>query len=132
MAREELQKRKTQKPQTKKTTGRVFSSRLATPTVFFAEAVKGQQRSQPQQIQNPTATTGGADITEKQNTEKEKEQPVQPGRTTGNDNVSTLDNIFKAATIVQKIMTGLNDALSEEDKIITITKIVMKLINHEY
>jgi len=42
MAREELQKRKTQKPQTKEITGRVFSSRLATQAVYFDEALKGQ------------------------------------------------------------------------------------------
>jgi hypothetical protein len=39
--------------------------------------------------------------------------------------------MFKVASVVQQIMTGLNDAVSEEDKIITITKIVMKLINNE-
>jgi hypothetical protein len=44
MAREELQKRKTQKLQTKETTGKLFASRLTTPTVSFAEAVKGQQQ----------------------------------------------------------------------------------------
>jgi hypothetical protein len=60
------------------------------------------------------------------------EQPVQPGRATGNSNLSSLDNMFKFATIAQQIMTGLNEAVSEEDKIFTITKIVMKLINHEY
>jgi hypothetical protein len=32
---------------------------------------------------------------------------------------------------VQQIMTGLNEAVSEEDKIIIITKIVMTLINNE-
>jgi hypothetical protein len=127
LAREELQKRKIQKSQTKELAGRVFSSRLATPTVSFAGAVKGQQRNQPQQIQTPTATTGGADKAEKQSTEEEMEQPVQPSGTTGNNNSSSL-----VAKIVQQIMTGLNEAVSEEDKIITITKIVMKLINHEY
>jgi hypothetical protein len=30
----------------------------------------------------------------------------------------------------QQIMSGLNEAVSEEEKIITITKIVTKLINH--
>jgi len=39
--------------------------------------------------------------------------------------------MFKVATTVQKIMTGLNECV-KEDKIITITKIVMKLINNEY
>jgi hypothetical protein len=40
--------------------------------------------------------------------------------------------MFKVATIVQQIMTRLNEAVSEEDKIITITKIVMKSLNNEY
>jgi hypothetical protein len=39
----------------------------------------------------------------------EREQPVQPGRTTGNSNLSSLD-MFKVATIVQQIKTGLNEA----------------------
>jgi len=85
LAREELQKRKNLKlplPQTKESTDSVFSTRVATPTVSFAEAVKGQQRKQPQQIQIPTATAGGADNAQQQSTEKEREQPVHPGRTT--------------------------------------------------
>jgi hypothetical protein len=132
LAGEEPQNRKTQKQQTKESAGRIFSSRLATSTVSFAGAVKGQQRNQTQQIQTPTATAGRADKAEKHSTEEEREQPVEPGRMTGNNNTSSLDNMFKVATIGQQIMTGLNEAASEEDKIITITKIVMKLINNEY
>jgi hypothetical protein len=75
-AKEELQKRKSQKSQTKEPIGRVFSSRLATHTVSFAEAVKGKQRKQPQQNQTPKATTGGTEKTEKQSKELEREQPV--------------------------------------------------------
>jgi hypothetical protein len=70
----------------------------------LAEAVKGQQRNQPQQIQTPKATAGEA---EKQSTEKEREQPVQLGRTTGNKNTSSLDNMIKVATPGQQIITGL-------------------------
>jgi hypothetical protein len=44
--------------------GRVFSSRLTTPVVSFAEAVKGQQRKQAQQNQTPTATPEGTEKTE--------------------------------------------------------------------
>jgi hypothetical protein len=40
--------------------------------------------------------------------------------------------MIKVATILQHIMTRLNEAMSEEDKITIFTKIVMKLINHEY
>jgi hypothetical protein len=42
-----------------------------------------------------------------------------------------LDNTFKGATVVQKIMTGLNEVVSEEEKIIAVTKIVMKLSSNE-
>jgi hypothetical protein len=46
-----------------------------------------------------------------------------------NVNSSSLDNMFKVASLVQQIMTGLNEAVSEEQKIVAITKIVMKLMN---
>jgi hypothetical protein len=38
----------------------------------------------------------------------------------------------KVATTVQQIVTRLNEAVSEEDKIITIKKILMKSLNNEY
>jgi hypothetical protein len=103
---------------------------MTIPTVSLAEAVKGQRRKHPQQIQTLTATVGSADDAEQQSTAKEREQPAQTNRTPGNSNTSSLDNMFKIATTVQQIMSGLNEAVSEEEKIITITKIVMKLINH--
>jgi hypothetical protein len=39
--------------------------------------------------------------------------------------------MFKVVTVVQQIMTGLNESVSEEGKIMAITKIVMKLLNNE-
>jgi hypothetical protein len=44
-------------------------------------------------------------------------------------NSASLDNMFRVASVVQQIMTGLNNAVSEEQKIVAITKIVMKLMN---
>jgi hypothetical protein len=41
---------------------------------------------------------------------------------------SSLDDMFKVAAIVQQIMTELNGAVSEENKIVAITKIVLNLI----
>jgi len=40
--------------------------------------------------------------------------------------------MFKVVIILQQMMTGLNEAVSEEDNITTISKTVMKLINNEY
>jgi hypothetical protein len=42
---------------------------------------------------------------------------------------STLDSVFRIATAVQQIMTEFNCAVSEEEKIVTINKIVIKLMN---
>jgi hypothetical protein len=37
------------------------------------------------------------------------------------------DTMFRVATVVRQIMTKMNDATSEEEKTVTITKIVIKL-----
>jgi hypothetical protein len=41
---------------------------------------------------------------------------------------SSLDDMFKVANVVQQIMTQLNGALTEEDQIVAITIIVLKLM----
>jgi hypothetical protein len=41
---------------------------------------------------------------------------------------SSLDDMFKVAVIVQQIMTELNGAVSEENKIVAINKIVLNLM----
>jgi hypothetical protein len=46
-----------------------------------------------------------------------------------NVNSASLNNMFRVTTVVQQIMTGLNEAVSEEKKIVAITKIVLKLMN---
>jgi hypothetical protein len=38
--------------------------------------------------------------------------------------------VFRVATVVQQIMTELNDTVSEEDKIVAITKVVLKIMNN--
>jgi len=40
-----------------------------------------------------------------------------------------LVGVLRVSTAVQQIMTELNDAVSEEEKIVTINKIVIKLMN---
>jgi hypothetical protein len=41
---------------------------------------------------------------------------------------SSISDMFKVATVVQQIMTKINGAVSEEDKIAAITKIVINLM----
>jgi hypothetical protein len=45
-----------------------------------------------------------------------------------NVNSLPLDNMLRVVTVVQQIMTGCNGAVSEEDKIVDITKIVLNLM----
>jgi hypothetical protein len=39
-----------------------------------------------------------------------------------------MDNMLRAITVVQQIMTELSGAVSEEDKIVAITKTVLNLM----
>jgi hypothetical protein len=99
---------------------------------LFEEAVKGQKNAQPQQPpQHQTHPFTEGEEKEKGKPNKEKERD-QPGQTTGNKHTSTLNNMFKAVTVVQQIMSELNESVSEEGKIVAITKIVTKLLNNEH
>jgi hypothetical protein len=44
------------------------------------------------------------------------------------DSMQPMDNMLKVISVVQQIMTELSGAVSEEDKIVAITKIVLKLM----
>jgi hypothetical protein len=48
-----------------------------------------------------------------------------------NVNNFSVNDMFKLVTVVQKIMTELNGAVSEEDKIAAITKIVLNLMKQD-
>jgi hypothetical protein len=124
-AKEEMRKRKDQRAP-KPPTGRVFSSTYATPGVSYAAAL--QNSTQPRQASKPIA----ARVEQPRLPAPAQQSPQQP---TGQSvqaasvNSASLDNMFRVASVVQQIMTGLNDAVSEEQKIVAITKIVMKLMN---
>jgi transcriptional regulator NrdR family protein len=45
---------------------------------------------------------------------------------------SSVSDMLKIASVVQQIMTELNGALSEENKIVIITKMVLNLIKQNY
>jgi hypothetical protein len=45
-----------------------------------------------------------------------------------NVNSQPLDNMLRVVTVVQQIMTEFNGGVSEEDKIVAITKIALNLM----
>jgi hypothetical protein len=129
-AKEELQKKKTQRtPNT--TTGRVFSSNLTMPGVSFVVALRGStaQEQDPQACQVPVAdpVTG---------IQSRKPAPGQQQQTSGqsvrvqNVNSQPLDNMLRVVTVVQQIMTKFSGSVSEEEKIVAITKIALNLMKH--
>jgi hypothetical protein len=123
-AKEELLKKKSQRAP-KTTTGRVFSSARTTPGISFAAALRssGDQQQQPQANQVPVATPP---------TKVKHNIPApalqQTGQSVQAPSVSShhFDNMMK---VVQQIMTEVSGAMSEEVKIVAITKIVLKLMN---
>jgi hypothetical protein len=88
------------------------------PGKSFAAVLRGNP--QPQQLQTEPAKMTAPLITPKAQVTG---QSVQTSSAT----TSSLD-MFKVAAIVQQIMTELNGAVSEENKIVAITKIVLNLM----
>jgi hypothetical protein len=58
-------------------------------------------------------------------------QEQETGQSVQAPNVSShsFDNMLKVVTVVQQLMTEVIGGLSEEEKIVAITKIVLKLMN---
>jgi hypothetical protein len=106
----------------------VFSSARTTPGISFAAALRGsgEQQQQPQANQVPVATPP---------TKAKHNIPApalqQTGQSVQAPSVSShpFDNMLKVVIVVQQIMTEISGVLSEEEKIVAITKIVLKLMN---
>jgi hypothetical protein len=99
----------------------MFSSVLTTPGVSFAAALRGSTEQQHPQARQTRP-------------EKRSVPTPAPQQKTGQSvqtqhvNSQPLDNILRIVTVVQQIMTEFNGAVSEEDKIVAITKTVLNLM----
>jgi hypothetical protein len=105
----------------------MFTSNLTTPGVSFAAALRGSAAHQqkPQARQAPvTDSPAGVNLS---TLASEQQKPGQSVRSP-TVNSQPLDNMLIVVTVVQQIMTEFNDAVSEEDKIVAITKIVLNLM----
>jgi hypothetical protein len=122
---EELQKKNTQRAP-KSTTGRVFCSNRTSPGVSFAATVRGNTQ---QELQEPPGPSAAQQVAEKQSAPAPA-QPQQSGQSVRAQkaNSQPLDDMLRVVTVVQQIMTELNGSVSEEDKIVAITKIVLNLM----
>jgi hypothetical protein len=119
-------KKKSQKAP-KTTKGKVFPSALINPGVSFAAALLGSADHQrPQALHVPTAHPPTR--------EKQSVSATEPQQETGQLvlapilNSQPLDNILRVVTVVQQIMAEFNGGVSEEDKIVAITKNFLNLM----
>jgi hypothetical protein len=107
----------------------VFSSNLTTPGVSFAAALRGStaQQQQPQARQVPVADPS----TEVKLSTPASGQQQNVGESVRARTVNSqpLDNMLRVVTVVQRIMSEFNGAVSEEDKIVAITNIVLNFMN---
>jgi hypothetical protein len=136
LVKEEMIRRKSQGTPIKPATGRVFHSNYTTPELYFT-AVLSNNRQQNQQQPHHTRHYKCTQVQwnrrrysllqqqQQQQSEKETGQSVHAS----NSN-SSLNNMFKVATVVQQIIAELYGAVLEEDKIVVITKMVSKLMKH--
>jgi hypothetical protein len=127
-AREELRKKKSQGAP-KPAMARVFTSNFTTPGVSFVAALRAN--TQQKQTLHHAPQAGNSRIAEMGTPTMVQQQQKVTGQSAqaSNVNSASLDNMFRVATVVQQIMTGLNDATSEEEKIVAITRIVLNLMN---
>ena len=129
-AREEQQKRKARRTPTT-TAGRVFSSTTVTPGVSFAAALRGataEQQQRPQESRVPVAPpTTRRQTAPAPALQKETGQSIQAPHASS----PSLDNMLRVVTIVQQIMTEVSGAVTEDEKVLAITKIVLKLMKQD-
>jgi hypothetical protein len=113
-------RRMKKKPQgtPRNTTGRVFSSTFIKPTVSFTAALRGQAEQKRQQEE----AASGSEIPK-----LERGQSV-PAFIVNSD---PQDKEFKALAVVQHMMREVKGAVSEEDMVLAITKIVITLMKEE-
>jgi len=128
-AKEELLFREVQKAsKAKNPTGSVFS-RHKTPSISFAAAVRGDHQPrqselgqpQPQQVQLEGMSE---QVAVKQSAQQRRQSVVAP--CIGG---SSPDGVLRVTIAVQQIMTPHNGAVSDKDKIVVITKILIKPVN---
>jgi hypothetical protein len=102
----------------------VFSSTLTTPGVSFAAALRGTKEKN----QRPPAAQVAATVEKPSVPASVRQEETGQSVSAPNVNSLPLDNMFRVITAVQQIMTEFNGAVSEEAKVVAITKIVLSLM----
>jgi hypothetical protein len=101
----------------------MFSSNFTTPALSFAAALGGEKSTTTPSIQQAAERPAKSQPTICR-PQQETSQSVQAPNVSG----LLLENMVRVVSAVQQIMTELGGAVSEEAKILAITRIVFNLM----
>jgi hypothetical protein len=104
----------------KTTSGRVLSSNPFKPNLSFAAALRGLAEIQPQQEAAASCTSTSGTKANEQATGQSVQAP--------NANSDSLE-MSRALSVVQQILAELKVSASEEDKFLSVAKIIFNLMN---
>jgi hypothetical protein len=116
-----LQPREGRGPQTKgtkNTTGRVFSSNYTTPGLSFAAALRNKSERQQQPHPHRVPLSGPATVEKPSVPAPVRQQDASQRVPPPDVNSLPLDNLFRAVSVVQRIMTEFNGAVLGEARIV--------------
>jgi hypothetical protein len=112
-------------------TGKMFTSNYVTSGVFFVAALRNNAGHQQQPTPSQTPETSPRAEIKQSTSAPGKQHKRGQSVLAPSVNGQPLDNILRVVTVVQQIMTEFRGAISEKDKIVAITKIVLNLLNQD-
>jgi hypothetical protein len=113
------------------TTGKVFTSNYVTSGVSFAAALRNNAEFQRQPTPSQVPVTSPSAGTKLSTPAPGQQQKTGQSVRAQNTNSQPLGNMLRVVTVVQKVMTEINGTVSEEEKIVAITKIVLNLMKQD-
>jgi hypothetical protein len=130
-AKEEVQKKKSQRTLRTTYKGRMLSSNFTTPGVYFTVGLRGRTEEQQQPETHQVAVEGPSTMEPRVPEALPQHEKQTTGQSVRAANVKSLplDKMLNVAVmVVQLTITEFNGAVLEKAKIVAITKIVLNLM----
>jgi ABC-type phosphate transport system substrate-binding protein len=107
-------------------TGRTFNSNYVIPGQSFVAVLRNNLQWKPQ-IQQPKQVHQTPGVTTKVPSTTQQHTHTGQYAQASSESSSSLGSMFEVAIVVQNIMTEFNEAVSEDAKIVAITKAALNL-----
>jgi hypothetical protein len=106
----------------------VFSFNYTKPGLSLAAALQNNAEQQQQPHSQRNSVVGPASVEERSVPAPMRQKDASQSVPATDVNSPPLDNMLRVVTVVQQIITEFNGAVSEDDKTVAITKIVLYLM----